>query len=79
MNKWFKIHKETKETNMYPEYKKVKSCAEEANLLLNTSRTMEDIFVLSTKRNLKRIAVTYTNNEGKLKKYKYSRFIIFYF
>lgn len=74
MNKWFKIHKETKETSMYPEYKKVKSCAEEANLLLNTSRTMEDIFVLSTKRNLKRIAVTYTNNEGKLKKYKYSRF-----
>ena len=59
---------------MYPEYKKVKNCAAEANLLLNTSRTMEDIFVLSTKRNLKRVAVTYTNNEGKLKKYKYSLF-----
>ena len=59
---------------MYPEYKKIKTYSEEANLLLNTSRTMEDIFVLSTKRNLKRIAVTYTNNEGKLKKYKYSLF-----
>ena len=59
---------------MYPEYKKVKECAAEANLLLSTSRTMEDIFVLSTKRNLKRVAVTYTNNEGKLKKYKYSKF-----
>lgn len=59
---------------MYPEYKKVKEFAAEANLLLTTSRTMEDIFVLSTKRNLKRVAVTYTNNEGKLKKYKYSRF-----
>ncbi len=59
---------------MYPEYKKVKNYAAEANLLLNTSRTMEDIFVLSTKRNLKRIAVTYTNNEGKFKKYKYSLF-----
>ena len=59
---------------MYPEYKKVKNFAAEANLLLNTSRTMEDIFVLSTKRNLKRLAVTYTNNEGKLKKYKYSLF-----
>ena len=35
---------------------------------------MEDIFILSTKRNLKRIAVTYTNNEGKSKKYKYSLF-----
>ena len=59
---------------MYPEYKKVKNYSAEANLLLNTSRTMEDIFVLSTKRNLKRLAVTYTNNEGKLKKYKYSLF-----
>lgn len=59
---------------MYPEYKKIKAYSAEANLLLNTSRTMEDIFVLSTKRNLKRIAVTYTNNEGKLKKYKYSLF-----
>ena len=57
---------------MYPEYKKVKNCSAEANLLLNTSMTMEDIFVLSTKRNLKRLAVTYTNNEGKQKKYKYS-------
>ncbi len=59
---------------MYPEYKKVKNFSAEANLLLNTSRTMEDIFVLSTKRNLKRLAVTYTSNEGKLKKYKYSLF-----
>ena len=59
---------------MYPEYKKVKNYSAEANLLLSTSRTMEDIFVLSTKRNLKRIAVTYTSNEGKLKKYKYSLF-----
>ena len=59
---------------MYPEYKKVKEFAAEANQLLTTSRTMEDIFVLSTKRNLKRVAVTYTNNEGKFKKYKYSRF-----
>lgn len=59
---------------MYPEYKKVKNYSAEANLLFNTSRTMEDIFVLSTKRNEKRIAVTYTSNEGKLKKYKYSLF-----
>ena len=59
---------------MYPEYKKVKSCAEEANLLLNTSRTMEDIFVLSTKRNEKRTAVTYIDQKGKNKHYKYSLF-----
>ena len=59
---------------MYPEYKKVKACAEEANLLLNTSKTMEDIFNLSTRRNVKRIAVTYINAKGKLKKYKYSLF-----
>jgi len=59
---------------MYPEYKKVKACAEEANLLLKTSKNMEDIFNLSVNRNLKRIAVTYVNNKGRLKKYKYSLF-----
>ncbi len=59
---------------MYPEYKKVKEKCAEANLLKNTSRTMEDIFVLSTKRNEKRIAVTYVNSKGKNKKYKYSLF-----
>ena len=57
---------------MYPEYKKVKACAEESKLLLNTSQTMEDIFNLATKKNEKRIAVTYVNSKGKLKKYKYS-------
>ena len=35
---------------MYPEYNKVKAKCAEANLLFNTSRTMEDIFVLATKR-----------------------------
>lgn len=59
---------------MYPEYNKVKACAEESKLLLNTSKTMEDVFNLSTKRNIKRIAVTYVNGKGKLKKYKYSLF-----
>lgn len=59
---------------MYPEYNKVKACAEEANLLLSTSKTMEDIFNLSTKRNVKRLAVTYVDAKGKLKKYKYSLF-----
>ena len=59
---------------MYPEYNKVKACAEEAKLLLNTSRTMEDIFNLSTKRNVKRLAVTYIDAKGKFKKYKYSLF-----
>ena len=59
---------------MYPEYKKVKGCAEESKLLLNTSKTMEDIFNLATKKNEKRVAVTYVSNKGKLKKYKYSLF-----
>lgn len=59
---------------MYPEYKKVKEKCAEANLLKSTSRTMEDIFVLSTKRNEKRIAVTYIDAKGKKKKYKYSLF-----
>ena len=59
---------------MYPEYNKIKACAGEANLLLSTSKTMEDIFNLSTKRNLRRLAVTYINSKGKLKKYRYSLF-----
>ena len=59
---------------MYPEYNKVKAKCAEANLIFNTSRTMEDIFVLSTKRNEKRTAVTYIDQKGKRKNYKYSLF-----
>ena len=59
---------------MYPEYNKVKAKCAEANLIFNTSRTMEDIFVLSTKRNEKRVAVTYIDQKGKNKHYKYSLF-----
>ena len=59
---------------MYPEYNKVKAKCAEANLIFNTSRTMEDIFVLSTKRNEKRTAVTYIDQKGKSKHYKYSLF-----
>ena len=59
---------------MYPEHNKVKAKCAEANLIFNTSRTMEDIFVLSTKRNEKRVAVTYIDQKGKNKHYKYSLF-----
>jgi len=59
---------------MYPEYQKVKSFLDEAKLLLNTSKRMEDIFLLTTKRNVKKVAVQYYNTKGKLKKYKYSNF-----
>ena len=59
---------------MYPEYNKVKAKCAEAELILSTSRTMEDIFLLSTKRNEKRIAVTYIDKKGKEKKYKYTLF-----
>ena len=55
---------------MYPEYNKVKAKCEEAKLIFNTSRTMEDIFVLSTKRNEKRPAVSYIDQKGKKKEYK---------
>ncbi len=59
---------------MYPEYNKVKAKCAEANLILQTSKTMEDIFILSTKRNEKRIVNTYIDQKGKIKKYKYSLF-----
>ena len=47
------------------EYERVKAKAAEANLLSHTSRTMEDIFYLSTKRNVKRTAVIYIDANGK--------------
>jgi len=59
---------------MYPEYEKVKTFLDEAELLLSTSKRMEDIFLLTTKRNEKKIAVSYYNAKGKLRKYKYSLF-----
>ena len=59
---------------MYPEYKKVKAKCSESELLFKTSLTMEDIFVLSTKRNEKQIAVNYIDGKGKVKKYKYALF-----
>ena len=56
------------------EYERVKAKAAEANLLSHTSRTMEDIFYLSTKRNVKRTAVIYIDANGKKKHYKYGRY-----
>lgn len=62
------------ERHMYPEYKKVKDFIDEASLLLNSSKTMEDIFQYTVKRNEKEVAVIYQNDKGKLKKYRYNKF-----
>lgn len=59
---------------MYPEYEKVKTFIHRSDLLLNSSKKMEDIFNISLNLNAKKMAVSYTNNGGKLKKYKYSLF-----
>lgn len=58
---------------MYPEYEKVNAFLAQAKSLLDTSRTMEDIFVSSMKRNEKEDAVEYINDKGKVKSYTYSK------
>ena len=58
---------------MYPEYEKINSFLAEASELMNTSKRMEDIFLLTMKRNERNIAVEYFNDKGRLKHYRYSK------
>lgn len=50
----------------------VKDFFKTTEALLNTSRTMQDIFLLSTKQNEKNTAVAFFDSRNKLIKYKYS-------
>lgn len=54
------------------QYTKTKAFFGRAKDLLNTSRRMEDIFLAVTKNNVGNVAGIYINEEGKIKKYKYS-------
>ena len=56
---------------MYPEYEKINAFLSEAKLLLNTNKTMEDLFNLTFDRNAKNVAVEYKNEDFKIAKYKY--------
>ena len=58
---------------MKREFEKINAFVGEASKLLETSRTMEDIFFATMKRNEKRVAVEYFNDKGKLKHYRYSK------
>ncbi|MCQ2802144.1 MAG: AMP-binding protein [Bacilli bacterium] len=58
---------------MYPEYNHIKEMAHSTASLLETSRRMQDIFDVSTKKNAKKIAVVYRNAKGKKRFYTYSR------
>ena len=58
---------------MYPEYEKINALFQEASKLYKSSRTMEDIFVSSMKRNEKNDAVEYLDEKGRVKSYKYSK------
>lgn len=58
---------------MYPEYNHVKEMAHSTEVLLNTSRRMQDIFDISTKKNSKKIAVVYRNKKNKKRFYSYAR------
>jgi len=59
---------------MYPEFKKTNAFVSQTEMMLNTAKTMEDIFNVSTKKNAKYSAVSYFDAKGKHKKYKYSLF-----
>ena len=59
---------------MYPEYEKIKVFIEQAKLLDNTDKDLKSIYKLSILRNRKALACQYYNEDGKLKKYKYSQF-----
>ena len=56
------------------QYTKTKAFLARAKDLLSTSRRMEDIFYAITKKNVRNVAVNYVNEEGKIKKYRYSYF-----
>lgn len=58
---------------MYPEYNHVKEMAHSTEMLLHTSRRMQDIFDISTKKNSKKIAVVYRNIKDKKRFYTYAR------
>ena len=61
---------------MYPEdnkkeFEKINELLNSATALLKGSRTMQDIFYLTMKRNERKIAVNYINEKNKIKKYRY--------
>ena len=58
---------------MYPEFNKVNAFLAEASLIMDTQKSMEDIFNLIMTRNAKLPAVEYFNQKGKLVHYKYAQ------
>ena len=58
---------------MATNFEKVTEFLSSAELLLKTSKRMEDIFNLTMKRNVRKIAVEYINHKGKLKHYRYNK------
>ena len=59
---------------MYPEHDRVVEFLARAQKLSNTSMKMEDIFRLMMNDNSSQMAAIFTNDRGKLKHYKYSKF-----
>lgn len=56
------------------QHKLAKEYLSSAQELFKTSLRMEDIFNFSTKRNLHSIAMEYTNDNGKIRHYRYSKY-----
>ena len=58
---------------MYPEFSKVNAFISEASLIMDTNKSMKDIFELIMSRNAKLPAVEFLNEKGKLASYKYKQ------
>ena len=54
-------------------FEKVTEFLGRASLLMESSKTMEDIFLMTMKKNVKRVAVEYINEKGKIKHYRYNK------
>ena len=52
---------------------KVTAFLASAKELMNTSKRMEDIFYLTMKSNVRKVAVEYVNEKGKIKRYRYNK------
>ena len=60
--------------NSEKQHKLVREYLSSAKELFGTSLRMEDIFNFSTKRNLHSVAMEYTNDNGKIRHYRYSKY-----
>ena len=58
---------------MYPEYSKINNFLQEANLVMQGSRSFKDIYELIIKRNAKAKYAIFVNDNSKIANYSYKK------